>query len=90
MVRGVESKKWEGEISDWRTPSAGKHGVACKAVRRTQPPGGGAAKLIGLRSSPGRGEWLGRARVQMRSNGRASQRHKNDGIFYHEDPWVAG
>jgi hypothetical protein len=40
--------------------------------------GGG---LIGLRSSPVRGEWLGKARVQMRSNGRASkgERRKAEG-----------
>jgi hypothetical protein len=33
-------------------------------------------ELIGLQSSPGRGEWLGKARIQMRSNGQASQLKK--------------
>jgi len=39
--------------------------------------GASELKLIGLRSSPERVEWLGKARVQMRCNGQASNSRLN-------------
>ena len=43
-------------------------------LSRNKWPIGG--RPLDCASSPERGEWLGKARVQMRSNGRASQLRK--------------